>query len=143
MPGLLSFTKALAEDCAKDNVLVTGVNPGPIDTPRWQSLREAAVRTRGMTAEQYDGRAIAGGAARPLGTSEECAAVVLFLCSARASYRDRRDHQHRRRRHALHITGRVAELGAAFFSAELALTPELRSDHASDLDHWPPQSTFM
>jgi len=31
--GLLNFTKALGEDCAKDNVLVTGVNPGPIDTP--------------------------------------------------------------------------------------------------------------
>src|ERR1043165_700744 len=84
--GLLSFTKALAEDCAKDNVLVTGVNPGPIDTPRWQSLREAAVRTRGVTAEQYDGRAIASVPLGRLGTSEECAAVIVFLCSARASY---------------------------------------------------------
>ena len=84
--GLLSFTKALAEDCAKDNVLVTGVNPGPIDTPRWQSLREAAVRTRGVTAEQYDGRAIAGVPLGRIGTSEEVAAVVLFLCSERASF---------------------------------------------------------
>ena len=41
--GLLNFTKALAEECAKDNILVTGVNPGPIDTPRWRSLRDAAV----------------------------------------------------------------------------------------------------
>ena len=84
--GLLNFTKALAEDCAKDNVLVTGVNPGPIDTPRWQSLREAAVRTRGVTADQYDGRAIAGVPLGRIGTSEEVAAVVLFLCAARASF---------------------------------------------------------
>ena len=84
--GLLSFTKGLAEECAKDNVLVTGVNPGPIDTPRWQSLREAAVRTRGITAEQYDGRAIAGVPLGRIGTSEEVAAVVLFLCSERASF---------------------------------------------------------
>ena len=84
--GLLSFTKGLAEDCARDNVLVTGVNPGPIDTPRWQSLREAAVRTRGVTAEQYDGRAIAGVPLGRIGTSEEVAAVVLFLCSERASF---------------------------------------------------------
>src|SRR6476661_6727771 len=84
--GLLSFTKALAEDCAKDNVLVTGVNPGPIDTPRWQGLRETAVRTRGVTAEQFDGRAIAGVPLGRLGTSEECAAVVAFLCSERASF---------------------------------------------------------
>jgi 3-oxoacyl-[acyl-carrier protein] reductase len=84
--GLLSFTKGLAEDCARDNVLVTGVNPGPIDTPRWQSLREAAVRARGVTAEQYDGRAIAGVPLGRLGTSEECAAVIVFLCSERASF---------------------------------------------------------
>jgi len=84
--GLLSFTKALAEECARDNVLVTGVNPGPIDTPRWRSLREAAERTRGVTAEQYDGRAIASVPLGRIGTSEEVAAVVLFLCSARASF---------------------------------------------------------
>ena len=84
--GLLSFTKALAEECARDNVLVTGVNPGPIDTPRWRSLREAAVRTRGVTADQYDGRAIASVPLGRIGTSEEVAAVVLFLCSERASF---------------------------------------------------------
>jgi len=84
--GLLNFTKALAEDCAKDNILVTGVNPGPIDTPRWRSLRDAAVRTRGVTANQYDGRAIASVPLGRIGTSEEVAAVVLFLCSERASF---------------------------------------------------------
>jgi 3-oxoacyl-[acyl-carrier protein] reductase len=84
--GLLNFTKALAEECAKDNVLVTGVNPGPIDTPRWHSLREAAGRARGITAEQFDGRAIAGVPLGRLGTSEEVAAVVVFLCSERASF---------------------------------------------------------
>jgi 3-oxoacyl-[acyl-carrier protein] reductase len=84
--GLLNFTKALAEECAKDNVLVTGVNPGPIDTPRWRSLREAAARTRGVTADQFDGRAIAGVPLGRIGTSEEVAAVVLFLCSERASF---------------------------------------------------------
>jgi antirestriction protein ArdC len=30
----------------------------------------------------------------------------------------------------------VAELGAAFLSADLDLTPEVREDHASYLDHW-------
>ena len=63
-----------------------GSIPGPIDTPRWRSLREAAVRTRGVTADQYDGRAIASVPLGRLGTSEEVAAVVLFLCSERASF---------------------------------------------------------
>jgi 3-oxoacyl-[acyl-carrier protein] reductase len=35
---------ALAEECAKDNILVTGINPGPIDTPRWHTLRESGTR---------------------------------------------------------------------------------------------------
>ena len=30
----------------------------------------------------------------------------------------------------------VAELGAAFLCADLELTPEIRDDHASYLDHW-------
>jgi 3-oxoacyl-[acyl-carrier protein] reductase len=84
--GLLNFTKALAEECARDNVLVTGVNPGPIDTPRWRSLRAAATRTRNVTAEQFDRNAIASVPLGRLGTSEETAAVVLFLCSGRASF---------------------------------------------------------
>ena len=50
--GLLNFTKALAEECARDNILVTGVNPGPIDTPRWRTLRDAAVTARGITANR-------------------------------------------------------------------------------------------
>ncbi len=30
----------------------------------------------------------------------------------------------------------MAELGAAFLCASLELTPELRDDHASYIDHW-------
>jgi antirestriction protein ArdC len=30
----------------------------------------------------------------------------------------------------------VAELGAAFLCVSLELTPELRPDHASYIDHW-------
>ena len=84
--GLLNFTKALAEECAKDNVLVTGVNPGPIDTPRWRSLRDAAARTRGVTADQYDGRAIAGVPLGRIGAPEEIARAAVFLASEESSF---------------------------------------------------------
>ncbi len=84
--GLLNLTKALAEECAKDNILVTGVNPGPIDTPRWRTLREAAVRARKISATEFDARAAASTALGRLGRSEEVAGIVAFLCSDRASY---------------------------------------------------------
>jgi 3-oxoacyl-[acyl-carrier protein] reductase len=84
--GLLNLTKALAEECAKDNVLVSGVNPGPIDTPRWRTLREAAVRARKISAAEFDERAAASTALGRLGRSEEVAGIVAFLCSDRASY---------------------------------------------------------
>jgi 3-oxoacyl-[acyl-carrier protein] reductase len=84
--GLLNLTKALAEECAKDNILVTGVNPGPIDTPRWRTLREAAVEARKISAAEFDARAAASTALGRLGHSDEVAGIVAFLCSDRASY---------------------------------------------------------
>ena len=101
--GLLSFTKALAEECARDNVLVTGVNPGPIDTPRWRSLREAAVRTRGGDRRSVRWPRDRQRTARPyryFRGGRRGGAVSLFRAR---KFRDRRDHQCRRRRHALHI----------------------------------------
>ena len=44
------------------------------------------MRTRAVTADQYDGRAIASVPLGRIGSSEEVAAVVLFLCSERASF---------------------------------------------------------
>ena len=36
--ALLNFTRALAYDCAPDNITVNAVNPGATDTPRWQPI---------------------------------------------------------------------------------------------------------
>ncbi len=80
--GLLNLTKALAEACAADNVLVTGVNPGPIDTPRWQSLRERSA----MMATEFDARAVASVPLGRLGRADEVSGLVAFLCSERASF---------------------------------------------------------
>ena len=80
--GLLNLTKALAEACARDNVLVTGVNPGPIDTPRWRALREKA----DVVPAEFDRRAIASVPLGRIGRADEVASVVAFLCSERASF---------------------------------------------------------
>lgn len=84
--GLLNITKAMADACAKDNVLINGVNPGATETERWDGLRRHTMAAENITAVQFDARAAA---AIPLGrvaAPEEIAAVTAFLCSERASY---------------------------------------------------------
>ncbi len=84
--ALLNFTHALAEECAPDNVLVTGVNPGPVQTPRWDSL---VSQTAGMSGDRTNAANTAAIASVPmgrLGTPEEVSGLVAFLCSERASF---------------------------------------------------------
>jgi 3-oxoacyl-[acyl-carrier protein] reductase len=84
--SLLSFTHALASECAPDNVLVTGVNPGPIATPRWETVVAQGAAGAGRSAEAENAAAIAGLALGRLGTPEECSGLVAFLCSDRAGF---------------------------------------------------------
>jgi len=84
--SLLAFTHALAQECAGDNVLVTGVNPGPIQTPRWDTLTAQGAAETGRSADAENQAAIESTALRRLGTPEEVAGLVAFLCSDRAGY---------------------------------------------------------
>ncbi|MFM7416348.1 MAG: SDR family oxidoreductase [Alphaproteobacteria bacterium] len=84
--SLLSFTLALAAECAPDNVLVTGVNPGPIATPRWDTVVAQGAADMGRSAAQENAAAIATVALGRVGTAEECSGLVAFLCSNRAGF---------------------------------------------------------
>ena len=84
--SLLSFTLALAAECAADNVLVTGVNPGPIATPRWDTGVAKGAADMGRSAAQENAAAIATVALGRVGTVEECSGLVAFLCSDRAGF---------------------------------------------------------
>ena len=84
--SLLSFTLALAAECAPDNVLVTGVNPGPIATPRWDTVVAQGAADMGRSAAQENAAAIATVALGRVGTAEECSGLVAFLCSDRAGF---------------------------------------------------------
>lgn len=84
--SLLAFTHALAAECAPDNVLVTGVNPGPIATPRWDALVAQGAAGAGRDPAAENAAAIAGVALGRLGRAEEVSGLVAFLCSDRAGF---------------------------------------------------------
>ena len=82
--ALLSFSRLVADLYAKDGVRCNAVTPGPTATEAW--LGEG-----GLADQQGDREEVLAkvGAGRPLGRlaqPEEIAAVIVFLCSPRASY---------------------------------------------------------
>jgi 3-oxoacyl-[acyl-carrier protein] reductase len=84
--AILNLTKAMANDLAKDGVLLNAVVPSSTLTERLEeAIRKSAEQTGKSEAEVLKER----GAKFPLGrlaAPEEVAAVVAFLCSERASY---------------------------------------------------------
>jgi 3-oxoacyl-[acyl-carrier protein] reductase len=84
----LSLSRVFADRYADEGLLVNAVAPGPVASPLWTDdggLADQAAAARGISREE----ALEAQAAKvPLGRfaePEEIAAVVVFLCSARAS----------------------------------------------------------
>jgi 3-oxoacyl-[acyl-carrier protein] reductase len=84
--ALLNVTKSLAKEYAVDGVTVNGVNPGPTETPRLQTLWAQRAKAAGTTVEEIAKRSIATVPMGRAGTAEEVAAMVVFLCSEQARY---------------------------------------------------------
>ena len=81
-----NFAAAVAEQYGTFGVRVNTVNPGPVDTERWDLLEKAIAAGRGIT--QPEARSLVESSI-PLGricTAEEVANVVVFIASSRASF---------------------------------------------------------
>ena len=76
----------VAEECAPDNVLVTGVNPGPVQTDRWDSLISQGAAISGQDQGATNAAAIASVPLGRVGQPEEIANTVVFLVSDDSSY---------------------------------------------------------
>ena len=84
----LSLSRVFADRWGDSGVLVNAVMPGPVATPLWlgeggladQSAKQAGI-TRAEALEQAAAKIPLG----KLGAEDEIAAVIVFLCSARAS----------------------------------------------------------
>jgi len=81
-PGVAGMFKYLANEVARDGVLVNVVVPGRIDTARFQKGAEQAA----AGAEAYVQMKVADIPVRRLGQAKEIASAVCFLVSDQASY---------------------------------------------------------
>jgi NAD(P)-dependent dehydrogenase (short-subunit alcohol dehydrogenase family) len=82
--AVLSLSRLVADLYAKDGIRCNAVTPGPTATEAW--LGEGGLADQQGAREEVLARV---GAGRPLGRlarPEEIAAVIVFLCSDRASY---------------------------------------------------------
>jgi 2-hydroxycyclohexanecarboxyl-CoA dehydrogenase len=80
--GVIAFTKTIAREGARYGVLCNAIAPGPIDTP----LLRRAPAEMGDLGQRVVDVMVGSTALRRLGTPDEVAAVVAFLCSEDSSY---------------------------------------------------------
>jgi 3-oxoacyl-[acyl-carrier protein] reductase len=83
--ALVNLTRSLAEELAPD-VRVNSVCPGRIRTPQWERKAAAEAPSLGLTPEEFLAAAGQPTALKRMGTPEEVAALVVFVCSPRASF---------------------------------------------------------
>ena len=84
----LSLSRLYADAWAAKGVLVNAVAPGPVEGSMWLErggLADQAAAAKGVSRDELlEGRRKSIPVGR-MGTEEEVAAVIVFLCSARAS----------------------------------------------------------
>jgi 3-oxoacyl-[acyl-carrier protein] reductase len=84
--GLSGLTKTLADQVARDGILVNAILPGHFLTDRQKHLAEIRSKEQGISAEEYRRKSEEVIPLGRFGRPEELANVVAFLCSERASY---------------------------------------------------------
>lgn len=82
----LAVMSALADQYGPDNIRINCVNPGPVDTGRWETLTEAYARDMGISIDEANEFAERSMPFRRIATPQEVADVVVFLASDRASF---------------------------------------------------------
>lgn len=79
--GMIAFTKSMARELARDNVLLNTVCPGPTNTPMMRK-----VLGEGEQAMKWKDAMVRGIPLRRMGEPEDYAGIVAFLGSADAGY---------------------------------------------------------
>jgi NAD(P)-dependent dehydrogenase (short-subunit alcohol dehydrogenase family) len=83
--GLIAFTKAMGASSPADNIRVVGINPGPIDTERLQTIMKKRAKDRFGDSDRW----LEMYASLPFGRAgkpEEIASMAAFLASDLSAY---------------------------------------------------------
>ena len=86
--ALLSLSRLFADNWSASSVLVNAVAPGPIEGESWTAsggLADQLAARTDSTREQVLEQTAAGVPLGRMGTDDEAAAVIVFLCSQAAS----------------------------------------------------------
>jgi 3-oxoacyl-[acyl-carrier protein] reductase len=84
----LSLSRAYADAYAAKNVLVNAIAPGPVQGELWlapRGLADQNAHAKGVSREEILAATAQRVPLQRLGTEEEIASVIVFLCSERAS----------------------------------------------------------
>jgi len=84
--GVVGFAKSLANEQAKNNILVNVVCPGPTLTSRMKELIDTIVQQTGKSLEEVERSWLDPIPMGRFGEPEELANLVVFLASDKASY---------------------------------------------------------
>ncbi len=88
--AMLSISRAFSEEFAGHSILVNAITPGSVGGPLWTGpgglAEQTAARRGGTTAEQVLAAQAASLPLGRMGTPDEVAAVIAFLCSVPAGF---------------------------------------------------------
>ncbi len=85
-PGIVGLAKVLANQLAKDNILVNNVCPGHILTKRQEEILHHRAQKKKISVAEYLAEHVKSIPLGRLGEPRELASMVVFLASERASY---------------------------------------------------------
>jgi len=82
----INFASSVAEQYGRHGVRINTVNPGPVNTDRWDTLEKAFARDKGVSQERAHELAEQSIPFGRICEPDEVAALVTFLASPRASF---------------------------------------------------------